>query len=71
MGAWIEITILLSPSGLIKVAPYMGAWIEIAIYNFKIVHLIVAPYMGAWIEIFNVLTFCYHLRSRTLHGCVD
>ena len=29
MGAWIEITILLSQFVRKRVAPYMGAWIEI------------------------------------------
>ena len=57
MGAWIEISICISFSNIINVAPYMGAWIEIL---FRISYRTmskVAPYMGAWIEIHAICGF--------------
>ena len=51
MGAWIEILMKSSNSGVNKVAPLMGAWIEMPLSLVSDLAGAVAPLMGAWIEI--------------------
>ena len=49
-GAWIEISLLYSPTPSRNVAPYAGAWIEISPCTPRKATAAVAPYAGAWIE---------------------
>ena len=51
VGAWIEISILLSTFVNGVVAPLVGAWIEIDALWLPTLSLLVAPLVGAWIEI--------------------
>ena len=52
MGAWIEISVLVSGSIAAFVAPLVGAWIEILCTVRRPRVAAVAPLVGAWIEIF-------------------
>ena len=50
MGAWIETSVVETPSTLEHVAPRVGAWIETNPVGNFISGLSVAPRVGAWIE---------------------
>ena len=54
MGAWIEISFVISIKLEIVVAPLVGAWIEIAQFINNVKQCSVAPLVGAWIEILDV-----------------
>ena len=51
MGVWIEMQLILDPSGCALVAPLVGVWIEIQRQWGRIKIINVAPLVGVWIEI--------------------
>ena len=63
MGAWIEIVICGTTTGITGVAPLVGAWIEM-FYTMGIrAEMAVAPLVGAWIEIIVLERHRKHGRS--------
>ena len=71
VGAWIEISDIISPLSTDFVAPLVGAWIEIIFYCGEIPgHYQVAPLVGAWIEI-QLLLMIQRALSRSSRGSVD
>ena len=67
----LKLKSLAKPLTIKIVAPFAGAWIEIGGIVVIIFIGLVAPFAGAWIEISIPSGRLYHVKCRTLRGCVD
>ena len=71
MGAWIEISFVISIKLEIVVAPLVGAWIEIAQFINNVKQCSVAPLVGAWIEMLSITSTSILAPRRSPCGSVD